>query len=267
GPPMKWSWISLCTLALFAPAALGQDEPKPDQPAADQPAADAAGKMPKELKEKVSYIWGFNQARRLTAGGIEFDPQAVSKGFQEAMADPDAEPKYTQEEMEQAFAEFERFLNVQREAEMKHQAEERAKLAPIKKKEAETFLAKNKQKEGVKTTESGLQYRLIEPGEGPSPKLTDVVQVHYHGTLPDGSVFDSSRQRNQPAQFPVRGVIDGWQEALQMMKVGGKWELVIPPELAYGETGSQGAIGPNQVLIFEVELLDILDQAQQPPPE
>jgi FKBP-type peptidyl-prolyl cis-trans isomerase len=123
-------------------------------------------------------------------------------------------------------------------------------------KAGEAFLAANAKKEGVKTTASGLQYKVINSGTGPSPKLTDTVKVHYHGTLIDGTVFDSSVRRNMPVTFSVNGVIPGWTEALQLMKVGDKWQLVIPSKLAYGEQGPP-SIGPNSVLIFEVELLGI----------
>ena len=121
----------------------------------------------------------------------------------------------------------------------------------------ETFLAENAKKEGVKTTASGLQYKVIQSGTGESPKLTDRVKVHYHGTLIDGTVFDSSVQRGQPITFPVGGVIPGWVEALQLMKVGDKWQLFIPAKLAYGDQSPGPAIPPNSVMIFVVELLGI----------
>jgi FKBP-type peptidyl-prolyl cis-trans isomerase FklB len=124
-------------------------------------------------------------------------------------------------------------------------------------KAGEEFLAANKVKEGVVTTESGLQYKVIEEGSGPKPSPTDNVTVHYKGTLINGEEFDSSYKRNQPATFPVNGVIKGWTEALQLMSKGSKWELYIPSEIAYGAQGAGGAIGPNEVLIFEVELLEI----------
>ena len=123
-------------------------------------------------------------------------------------------------------------------------------------KAGEDFLAANAKKEGVKTTASGLQYKVIKSGSGPSPKPTDTVKVHYNGTLIDGTVFDSSIRRGSPATFPVNGVIPGWTEALQLMKVGDKWQLFIPAKLAYGEQGP-GPIGPNATLIFDVELLGI----------
>lgn len=121
----------------------------------------------------------------------------------------------------------------------------------------QAFLAKNAQREGVTTTASGLQYEVLASGEGASPKATDQVRAHYHGTLIDGTVFDSSVDRGEPFETGVNSVIAGWQEALQLMKVGDKWKLVVPPELAYGERGSPPAIGPNETLVFEVELLSI----------
>ena len=125
-------------------------------------------------------------------------------------------------------------------------------------KEGETFLAANSKKEGVKTTASGLQYKVLTSGKGKTPTAADTVKVHYKGTLIDGSVFDSSIDRGEPAEFGVGQVIKGWTEALQLMKEGDKWQVVIPGSLAYGERGAGGKIGPNAVLIFEVELLSIV---------
>lgn len=122
---------------------------------------------------------------------------------------------------------------------------------------AEKFLMENKAKEDVKTLPSGLQYKVIKDGTGKTPKLTDTVSTHYRGTLLDGTEFDSSYKRNEPAEFPVSGVIKGWTEALQLMKEGAKWVLYVPPKLAYGERGAGGIIGPNETLIFEIELLKV----------
>ena len=119
------------------------------------------------------------------------------------------------------------------------------------------FLAENKKREGIVTTESGLQYEVIQEGNGEKPSLESMVECHYHGTLVDGTVFDSSYERGEPVAFPVNGVIEGWTEALQLMSVGAKWKLYIPSELAYGEHGAGGDIKPNSVLIFDVELLDV----------
>lgn len=122
------------------------------------------------------------------------------------------------------------------------------------------FLESNRNRSGVVTTESGLQYEVISQGSGPIPGPTDVVRVHYHGTLVDGRVFDSSLERGEPVEFPVNQVIPGWVEALQLMPVGSKWNLYLPGDLAYGPSGAGGDIGPNEVLIFEVELIDIVNQ-------
>lgn len=121
----------------------------------------------------------------------------------------------------------------------------------------QAFLARNAERDGVITTASGLQYEVLAAGDGPSPAATDLVTVHYTGTLIDGTVFDSSVERGQPAEFPANRLIPGWVEALQLMQVGDKWILYIPSDLAYGERGAGGAIGPNQTLIFEIELLGV----------
>jgi FKBP-type peptidyl-prolyl cis-trans isomerase FklB len=133
-------------------------------------------------------------------------------------------------------------------------------LAEKNRREGQTFLAKNKTRAGVKVRPSGLQYEVLRAGNGASPKATDTVKVHYEGTLLNGTVFDSSVKRKEPAVFPVNRVIPGWTEAMQMMKVGDKWRLFIPSELAYGARGAGHDIGPNAVLIFDVELLGISPQ-------
>ena len=137
-------------------------------------------------------------------------------------------------------------------------AEAKAKVAGDKNlKEGETFLAENAKKDGVKSTASGLQYKVLKSGSGATPKSSDEVKVHYHGKLIDGTVFDSSVDRGEPVTFPVTGVIPGWVEALQLMKVGDKWQIYLPSKLAYGAQGAGGKIGPNAVLVFDVELLGI----------
>ena len=125
-------------------------------------------------------------------------------------------------------------------------------------KEGEDFLKENATKEGIHTTPSGLQYQVLKEGAGPKPKVTDTVKCHYHGTLINGTVFDSSVQRGQPASFPLNRVISGWTEALQLMPVGSKWRLFLHPDLAYGDRQAGAAITPNSTLIFDVELLDIV---------
>jgi len=144
----------------------------------------------------------------------------------------------------------------QKEMQAKMVAEMQA-LAAKNKAAGEAFLAENAKKEGVVVTDSGLQYKIIEEGEGPSPGPSDMATVNYRGTLIDGTQFDSSYDRGQPATFPVGGVIAGWTEALQLMKPGAKWQLFIPADLAYGERGAGKDIGPNSTLVFDVELLSV----------
>src|SRR5690606_5329496 len=161
------------------------------------------------------------------------------------------EPAMSQEEMmavQQAFAQR---LQTKRAAEMQAAAE-------ANKAEGEAFLAANKGKPGVSATDSGLQYQVIEAGDGPKPAATDTVKVHYTGTLLDGTKFDSSVDRGEPAQFALNAVIPGWTEALQLMPVGAKYKLWIPSELGYGDRGTPGPIGPNQTLVFDVELIEIV---------
>jgi FKBP-type peptidyl-prolyl cis-trans isomerase FklB len=135
---------------------------------------------------------------------------------------------------------------------------QQARLGVINSREGEEFLERNKREEGIIVLESGLQYKIIKQGNGHKPKLTDKVKCHYHGTLINGAVFDSSVNRGEPAIFPVNAVIKGWIEALQLMSIGSKWQLFIPPHLAYGDHGTGALIGPKSTLIFDVELLKII---------
>lgn len=195
-------------------------------------------------KEKASYGVGMNVAKRFKTDLIDLDIDAFMQGFRDVLTDK--EPAVTQEELTVALEE------------LRKEVESKATEAAAKMKtEGEAFLAANKQKQDVKATDSGLQYKILQPGAGPSPKPTDVVKVHYKGTLIDGTEFDSS-YGGEPATFPLNRVIQGWGEALQMMKVGGKWQLFIPSELAYGENPPPGSqIPPSAPLLFEVELLSI----------
>ena len=191
--------------------------------------------------EKVSYSIGINVATSIKSEGLDsINSFYISKGFQDVFENKDLAINI--EESNKIIGEY---FNKKQDA--KNQ-----KLAI----DSKIFLEQNKQKDGVMTTESGLQYLILSEGRGNNPTLNDNVTVHYHGTLIDGTIFDSSIDRKQPATFPLNGVIPGWQEALQMMSVGSKWKIFIPSELAYGESGA-GAIGPNSTLIFEVELLSI----------
>ena len=198
------------------------------------------------LEQKASYGVGRQMGDQLANppfGG--FDSAAALAGFSDAIAGKDLQ--VSAEQINAAL----------REIQSRMQAEEAAKSQQLAA-DGEAYLAENAKRSEITVTESGLQYEVITEGSGARPTRADTVRTHYHGTLIDGTVFDSSVQRNQPAEFPVGGVIAGWTEALQLMPVGSKWRLHIPYQLAYGERGAGGAIGPYSALVFEVELLDIL---------
>lgn len=202
----------------------------------------------KDQKQKVSYGIGFNLGQNLMRDQLDLDPQILAKGIVDAMTKQ--KPQMTEDEIRATLIAFQQELRQQQEAKMKKaQAENVAK--------GKKFLEANAKKEGVKTTKSGLQYKVVKSGKGKTPGPEDRVTTHYRGTLIDGTEFDSSYKRNEPATFPVSGVISGWTEALQLMKEGDKWQLFIPSDLAYGERGSGPDIGPNEVLIFDIELLKV----------
>jgi len=200
-----------------------------------------------ELKsedEKLSYIFGYQLGQRLANDGVNVNIEVYTKALREGL--DGEEFRMTPAEMQQVMSAFQA------------NAAERVKaLAEGNREAGKAYMAENRAKSGVVTLDSGLQYKVIEPGEGAKPKATDTVEVHYRGTLIDGREFDSSYSRNAPATFPVNRVIAGWTEILQMMPVGAKYEVTIPSGMAYGERGSQPMIGPNSVLNFEIELLDI----------
>jgi FKBP-type peptidyl-prolyl cis-trans isomerase FklB len=199
-------------------------------------------------KEKLSYSIGMDIGANLKRGSVEVDPDMLAKGLKDSYGG--GKTLLTEEEARQAIMAFQKIMTEKK-------AETMRKLGEKNKAEGEKFLAENAKKEGVKTLPSGLQYKEIAPGTGKSPKTTDMVTTHYKGTLIDGTEFDSSYKRGQPATFQVSGVIPGWTEALQMMKEGARWQLFVPSNLAYGEQGSGREIGPNATLIFEVELVSV----------
>ena len=201
-------------------------------------------------EEKASYGFGANYLRQLKAQGIELDIPAFTRGIEDAAADKNM--AITEEEMKQAMKDFQTKLRADMQ---KKETETAAKNLA----EGKAFLEKNAKKDGVVTTKSGLQYKILKAGTGKSPKRTDRVKVRYFGTLINGTPFDGSH-RNRPTTTPVAdySVTKGWTEALQLMKVGAKWRLFVPSELAYGERRKSAKIAPHSVLIFEIELLEIL---------
>ncbi len=191
--------------------------------------------------DTVSYSLGVLFAQNFKSGEkADIDATAMAQGFKDAV---EGKEKMDAQKCNAIFSEYMGNLN-------------KKKFAGATEK-GEKFLAENAKRPGVKVTASGLQYEIMVAGTGPIPKATDKVKTHYHGTLLDGKVFDSSVQRGQPIDFPVNGVIQGWQEALQLMPVGSKWKLFVPSNLAYGERGAGASIGPYETLIFEVELIAI----------
>lgn len=202
-------------------------------------------------KQKASYAIGMNWGTGLHRQGIDLDTPALLQGMKDALAG--GKTLMTEEEATAALKKLQSELQAKQQAKAKEEEASNAK-------EGAAFLAANKSKPGVVTLPSGLQYKILKEGSGPKPTATDTVVCNYRGTLVNGTEFDSSFKRNEPATFPVSGVIKGWTEALQLMGVGSKWQLVIPPDMAYGARGTpNGPIGPNSTLIFEVELLSIKD--------
>ena len=205
----------------------------------------------KEL-DRISYALGLSMGNNFKASGIEtLDVADFSAGV--ASVFNGEQPKMSYDE---AKAEIQKFFTAMEE----RQREASAAIAKVNSEAGEAFLKENGSREGIKTTESGLQYEVIEEGNGAMPKAGDDVTVHYTGTLIDGTVFDSSVERGAPATFGVTQVIPGWVEALQMMKEGAKWRLFIPSNLAYGPNGAGGIIGPNATLIFDVELIKVISK-------
>jgi FKBP-type peptidyl-prolyl cis-trans isomerase FklB len=258
----KFAALFTCALILGASVcSLGQTAKTPATPktsttkktpatgatAAHKPPA-APSTAPKTEKEKQAYAFGLNLGRSLHRQGVDFDPGFLAAGYKDGSLGTKAQ--LTDDEAKAILTQLQQQVRNEQEAKLKE-------LSAANKKEGETFLAANKTKEGVTTLPSGLQYKILKEGTGPKPTAGDTVVCNYRGTLLNGTEFDSSYKRNEPAKFPVTGVIKGWTEALQLMPVGSKWQLFIPSELAYGERGAGNDIAPNSTLIFEVELVSI----------
>ena len=216
----------------------------------EAPAAEATVAL-ETSAQRLSYGIAYGLGSRMSQDSVPLDVDAFTAGLSDALNG--AEPRMTEEEIAAEMQAYQEKAAAEQQAAQAAAGE--ANLAA-----AATFLAENAAKEGVVVTESGLQYEILEAGDGAVPTAEDTVEVHYRGTLMDGTEFDSSYSRNQTASFGVTQVIPGWVEALQLMPVGSKWKLVIPSELAYGAGGAGGTIGPNATLIFEVELISIAEK-------
>jgi len=241
-----------CALA-FATTVIWAQAPVSTPAAATAPATTAAAESPfKTDKEKVGYAIGLQLGEQIAATlkDVDFDPDTLALAIKDMVTD--AKPKMTDEQVIATLTDLKKKMMAKADAEEANVA----KNADVNQKAGETFLAENAKKEGVKTTASGLQYKVLKSGSGKSPKATDTVFVHYKGTLINGKKFDESGDK--AVSFPLNRVIAGWTEGIQLMKVGDTFQLFIPAKLAYGSNPPPGApIGPNEVLIFEVELLDV----------
>ena len=211
---------------------------------AGTPKGGAAGAELKDLKQKASYSFGLRIGRNMKSQSVDLDPDLLTRGIKDGLGGGQA--LLTDEQMDEVLQAFQKELLAKQAEVAKTQAEKNQK-------EGTAFLAQNKTQQGVRTLPSGLQYKVLKSGTGKTPKDTDVVTANYRGTLIDGTEFD----KNDGATFPVNRVIPGWTEALQLMKVGSKWQLFVPAELAYGPRQRSEVIGPNATLVFDIELLGI----------
>jgi FKBP-type peptidyl-prolyl cis-trans isomerase len=251
---MKWPVaMAMAVLAVTSGCTGGRTPARTSDEAAV--AATVASSEPSSVTntpvDKMSYSYGVEIARGLKRQGVEFSPDAIGQGMKDVQRG--GKLLMTDEELRTNVAAFQAQVRVK-------QARSRLLAAQDNKAEGDAFMADNKTKEGVVTLPSGLQYKIIKEGSGPKPTNEDVVECHYRGTLIDGTEFDSSAHSNnegRPAVFKVSEVIPGWREALKLMPVGSRWQLFVPPSLAYGQRGTGGAVGPYTTLIFDVQLVAI----------
>jgi len=225
-------------------------KPGPKPAAKSEQAAAKTEQSPvlETQKDKVSYAIGVNMIGNLKMQGIQYDPDLLMRGVKDALSGGNL--LLTDSELRRSIALYQNELR-------RNQMKVRTMAAESNKKEGEAFLAENRNKEGVVSLPSGLQYKILKAGEGKMPTDADTVECHYRGTLINGTEFGDSHHTGNPAIFKVTSAIPGWREALKLMPVGSTWQLFMPPELAYGERGSSGSIGPNETLIYEVELIAI----------
>jgi FKBP-type peptidyl-prolyl cis-trans isomerase len=246
--------VFMLLFGLASTACAQQEGEEPEAAATAEGETAAAGEG--SDREKASYAIGLNMGRNFSSQEVDVDLDALISGLRAGLSE--ADPAYTDEELQAAMQAFQQQVMAEQEARRARQATENVAAG-------EAFLTENAAREGVQVTESGLHFEVVEPGTGESPSAEDSVQVHYKGALIDGTVFDSSYERGQPATFPLAGVIPGFREGIQMMQVGGKYKLYIPPALGYGERGAGTEIPPNSTLVFEIELLDVNPAAATPP--
>jgi FKBP-type peptidyl-prolyl cis-trans isomerase FkpA len=245
---------TLAAIAALCAAVMAVSACKPIEGDGDRNRPATAFADLKDEKQKVSYIIGTQMGEQLAPVKDEVDMAVLVRALRDAV-----DGKASDIDEAQAMQVMQAFAERMQAAQLAQMQEQQKKNAA----EGEAFLAENAKKEGVQTTASGLQYEVLEAGNGPRPSANDTVRVHYKGTLLDGETFDSSYDRGEPVQFALAQVVPGWQEGLQLMPVGSKYRLWVPAALGYGEMGTPGGpIGPNATLVFEVELLEIVDAAQ-----
>jgi FKBP-type peptidyl-prolyl cis-trans isomerase len=233
---MRQRWVILLGILLLASMANAQEST-----------------ILKDRKDRISYSIGADIGKGLKNLPVGVNLDLVFKGIKDMLSE--TRPLMTEQEVRETMTVFQKEMAAWQQNRLKATAEKN-------KKEGEVYLSENQKREGVVTLPSGLQYKVLKPGEGKTPTETDTVTVNYRGMLINGTEFDSSYRRGQPAAFPVKGVIAWWTEALKLMQEGAKWQLFIPPSLAYGERGSGSQIGPNATLIFEVELVSVGEKKQ-----
>jgi len=259
--------VTILGAGVLTGSAMAQQSGNPQSAPAKTPAAQSqtapAASSPSipglpTQKDKISYAIGMNIGAGMHKDDLDIDPDMFMRGLKDALAG--GKTLMTDEQARAEITELRTQMMAKMQAKQQQEAE-------TNKKEGDAFLAANKTKPGVVALPSGLQYKIIKQGTGPKPAATDTVKCTYKGTLINGTEFDSSDKHGGPATFPVTGVIKGWTEALPLMPVGSKWQLFIPPDLAYGARGAGGDIGPNATLIFDVELLSIEPKEQKPASE
>ena len=252
--------LGLCACAVHAQQAPAKSPAPPAKTQATPPAKAPAGGSQattpaagfKTQKEKVSYAIGMEMGKGVKAQGLDLDPSVLAAGLRDALSG--AKPQMSEEDLKQVLS------SLQQEMRQKQmQAQEAAAME--NKTKGDAFMADNAKKEGVVALPDGLQYKILTAGQGKKPAESDTVLCNYKGTFVDGSEFDSSAQAGKPVPFEVKNVIPGFKEVLQLMPVGSKWQVFVPSNLAYGERGAGGVIGPNATLIFEIELVSIADSS------